>query len=57
MEYIVLDSSSISGLIAIVNGKMTAGWVCQGGIAIAYSVSQGYTAQLYCQAMIKTNVV
>lgn len=53
MKYKVISDNDMESVVEQVNELMEEGWVCQGGISIAYSRDQGYNSELYAQAMVK----
>jgi hypothetical protein len=53
IEYKVISSGDMGVLVASVNLNIKQGWALQGGVSVSESMSQGYTNQLYAQAMIK----
>lgn len=52
-EYYIVRDDKLNMVQMEVNERLAKGWTLQGGIAIAYSTSQGYVSELYAQAMIK----
>jgi hypothetical protein len=53
MKYFVVQESSADALTDTVNMMLEGGWKLQGGVAISSSTDQGYTRELFAQAMIK----
>ena len=53
MQYQVIDADDVKALVELVNDALEDGWKLQGGVAVSNSTDQGYTRELYAQAMIK----
>jgi hypothetical protein len=53
MQYRVLSDKDLDALVELVNDALDDGWKPQGGVAISSSTDQGYTRELFAQAMIK----
>lgn len=50
MEYDIVCSESIDGLIEYVNTYLQRGWQCQGGIGV---LTQGLSYKVFYQAVVK----
>ena len=53
MQYQVISDKDLEALVELVNDALDDGWKLQGGVAISSSTDQGYTRELFAQAMIK----
>jgi hypothetical protein len=56
-EYCILTDTSADVLMRVVNRYLSAGWVCQGGIAITGRAAESgwrLTSYLFAQALTRT---
>jgi hypothetical protein len=53
MEYIILTGDTTDELMELVNEKLEEGYTLQGGVSVSMTRDQGYSGEIFAQAMIK----